>query len=481
MITVPSIAPSSTRNAVRILASLAGRTALAELRLDGRWRPDLRRLLAGTRPPVIVTFRSEGEGGKGREPVASTVSKLKEALSAGAEFIDVEERLGPRAIAQLESTAGAGRMILSRHGKIGTRRQAERIFRRMARRKPAIVKLAPPASSFADTTVALTLLGLAGRLGQPSAVICTGEFGVYTRVLQGAFGGAISFASLGHRCETAPGQLAFEEMESLYRAGSAGPRTRIFGLVGNPVAHSPGTRYHNAVFARLGLDAVYVNFLVDEIRPFMSAVAPLCSGFSVTMPFKTAVIPFLDRLDASATSSGSVNTVVRRSGRMHGSNTDYAAILAFLRKAPAARGKKLLVIGTGGAARSAAAAAAACGARLVVAGRNPARAGSLAAEFGGSSIPIGDIRDAGPDILVNATPVGMAPREGVRGRSSIVPPDMLRRGMLVCDFANPVAGPTRLIAGARSRRCRVVTGRDLFELQASLQSALFLRAGGRRP
>jgi 3-dehydroquinate dehydratase/shikimate dehydrogenase len=480
MITVPSIAPGTAAGGRRLLRQLMGRAALVEVRLDRAGSADLRHLLGGKRPPVIVTYRSRAEGGRWAGSVRGTVSRLERALRAGAEFIDVEERLGRAAISRLSAIGGTGRIILSHHDPEGTPRNAVSIFKRMVKYRPAMVKYAAHANSFRDTLACSRLLRLASTLGQPAVALAMGEYGTYTRILQGVLGGALSFAAPDGGRPTAPGQLTIGELDVLYRASSITDRTKLFGLVGNPVSSSPGTMYHNAVFTRLRRDAVYLNFLVDDIGLFMSTTAGLCSGLSVTMPFKSSVIPFVDHLHSSAAVSGSVNTIVRRSGRTVGINTDYLAFIDLLNNATPPRGKRLLLIGTGGTARSVAAAATSMGAKLTIAGRRPPKAMKLAGEFGCTWVPIAEIGGVQPDILVNATPVGMD-RTSERGSPlRLVPASALRRGIIVCDFANPAVGTTLLVQEARSRQCRVIDGGEIFRAQAALQSAHFLRSGSPR-
>ncbi len=477
MIIVPSLTPSTVSGGRRLLRQLSGRVALVELRLDGspiRRVRDVRRLLGGKRPPVMVTYRSRAEGGKFHGSPTSALSRLEEALAAGAEFIDVEERLGGKRIARLIAIGGGSRIVLSRHDPLRTPRNAPAVFRRMMKHRPAIVKYACRANSFGDTLQAARLLKQAARAGQPAAVLSMGEYGTYTRVLQGFLGGALSFAPLDPERPTAPGQVGFGEMGELYRANAINARTKIFGLVGDPVAFSPGALFHNGVFSRLNHNAVYLKFLVDDLGAFMSSVGRICTGLSVTMPFKSAVIPFLDRLHSSATICGSVNTIIRRGGRTLGINTDFLAFTSLLKKAISPRGKKLLVIGSGGTARSAAAAGARAGSRLTVTGRTPSKGRRLAAEFGGSWVPLPGIADVGADIIVNATPVGMETPSGRATSGRIVPLSVLRRSTVVCDFANPPHGATLLVREARAVRCTVISGAGIFRAQASLQSRRFL-------
>ncbi len=475
MIIVPSTAPRSRRDAAQFLKRLSGMTSPAELRIDGFTPAGLGTLLARPRPPLIVTCRSRREGGLFGGSARSAAEILMDAAASGAEYVDAEYSLGPPLLKKMFATVGRQRIILSFHDTRSTPAGLPARFRAMAALRPAVVKIAVTPRCFADTRLVLGILDEARAIGQPVVAIAMGEFGSYTRVLQGVFGGALTYASPDASVPTAPGQLPLPDMAELYRADLLNRRTRIFGLLGYPVEFSRGIRYHNPIFAKKRANAVYVNFAADDDGAFIDMMSRRITGLSVTMPFKRSVAGHLDRVDDSALISGSVNTVLRKSGKLSGSNTDFQALLSLLRKRIHPAGKRMLVLGTGGTAGTVAGVGAVSGAKVTIAGRDTRAARALADRFGCAWMPLSGEPSFDGDILVNATPVGMDPAAGSADPVRIVPPSSLGKYALVCDFANPPGGRrTALIADAQRRGLRVISGGEIFEAQARLQSRMFL-------
>jgi shikimate dehydrogenase len=206
--------------------------------------------------------------------------------------------------------------------------------------------------------------------------------------------------------------------------------TTLVGILGWPVAHSLSPRMHNAGFAALGLDWAYVPLPVPTAR-LGDAVRGLeaigFAGANVTIPHKTAVIAYCDEVDAVAADADSVNTLVIRDGRTHGSSTDIVA----LQGAVDTRGRRVLVLGAGGAAKAALAAYEAQGASEVV----------LASRRDAGWPP----STAGFDVIVNCTPV-------TDDAIVSVEPDQV-----VVDMAyRPEGSETALVQAARSAGCRLV-------------------------
>ena len=202
-------------------------------------------------------------------------------------------------------------------------------------------------------------------------------------------------------------------------------KTTVAGIIGWPVSHSLSPVMHNAAFAALGLDWVYVPFPVP-VAGLPAAIAGLRAlgvvGFNVTIPHKIAILPLLDRISPDARLIGAVNTVACRDGVLTGFNTDGIGLLAALSEKLGftATARQVLVIGAGGAARSAVVALAGAGcARVEIANRSTEKAcelvGKVASEFPGTAlaaVPLGRLSDAGYlssfDLVVNTTSVGMA-------------------------------------------------------------------------
>jgi len=200
--------------------------------------------------------------------------------------------------------------------------------------------------------------------------------------------------------------------------------TQIFGIMGHPVEHSLSPVMHNAAFEALGIHAVYVPFMVkpeDLGRATMALRAMGISGVNVTIPHKGGVIEFLDELDASAKQIGAVNTIVHRNKKLYGYNTDGPGFILSLRKDghfdPA--GKRVVILGAGGAAAAAAMSLADAGVRrIVIANRDKSRAEVLAKRvkkhFERETLPVAldEVRALywlikESDLLVNATSVGL--------------------------------------------------------------------------
>ena len=196
-------------------------------------------------------------------------------------------------------------------------------------------------------------------------------------------------------------------------------RTRVVGIIGNPVAHSRSPAMHNAAFATLGLDWVYVPLPVDaaDVPAAVAAVRALgMAGVNVTVPHKEAVLPHLDALTPLARRVGAVNTVVNRNGRLLGDNTDVHGFAATLRQHGARlRGRHALVIGAGGAARAVLAALTESGVgRVTIANRTAARAADLARRLRGPRrdvVPLAALQDparlADVALVVNTTSLGL--------------------------------------------------------------------------
>jgi len=251
--------------------------------------------------------------------------------------------------------------------------------------------------------------------------------------------------------------------------------TVLYGVVGWPVEHSLSPVMHNAAFAAAGINAVYLAFPVRDMAGCMAGIRALgIRGLSVTIPHKSAVIPHLDDLDARAREIGAVNTVVNRDGRLIGYNTDAAGALKALEERISLAGRKCIILGAGGAARAIGFVLRDKVAAITVANRSPDRGRALARSLGCSSISLDELKAVQADLLIQTTPVGMAPGD----RASPVPEQILKEGMAVMDIIyNPLE--TKLLAMARSRGCATITGLSMLIHQGAEQFRLW--TGGEPP
>jgi len=246
--------------------------------------------------------------------------------------------------------------------------------------------------------------------------------------------------------------------------------TRVAGVIGDPVRHSLSPDLHNAAYRALGLDWVYVAFEVPDggVAGALGAMRALgLAGLSVTMPHKTAAAELCDTRSPAATALCSVNTVTPDAdGRLAGDSTDGAGFLRALADAGVdAAGRDALVLGGGGAARAVVFALAQAGARVTVAARRAPAADAAALLAGGAAIAWDHRADAAAsaDLVVNATPVGMA------GDAALpLPADVHGGGHVVVDLVYEPR-ETPLLAEARARGSLVVPGLGMLVHQAALQ------------
>jgi shikimate dehydrogenase len=244
--------------------------------------------------------------------------------------------------------------------------------------------------------------------------------------------------------------------------------TKVFGILGRPVAHTLSPAMYNAAFRHLGVNAVYVAWPVTDLAQAVAGLKGLgIGGVSVTIPFKEEIIPLIDELDPRAARIGAVNTVVNRDGRLLGYNTDWLGAVTALQAKVSLKGQHLLILGAGGASRAITFGIIHQGGRVTLTDVNRVRAETLARDLGAEAIPLSAVADCPAAILVNATPVGMAP--DLNGIA--IPPDLLPRFRVVMDIVyKPLT--TRLLQEAEARGCITIEGLQMLIHQATAQFQL---------
>lgn len=259
--------------------------------------------------------------------------------------------------------------------------------------------------------------------------------------------------------------------------------TAVYGIIGRPVGHSLSPVMQNAAFRAVELDAVYVPFAVEPTY-LAAAVAGMralqVAGFNVTIPHKSAIMPFLDELDVTARSAGAVNVVKNCSGRLTGFNTDGDGLVRSLERDlgrhPA--GRRILLVGAGGAARGALAALCRAGAaEVAVLNRTVAAARDMLAVVGteqGTTAcsvldPDAAPRDfwSGQELVINATSLGMHGEEIAGLPLASLAPDA---GVYDMVYSPPV---TPLLSAATARGLKTANGLGMLVAQGELAFTLW--------
>jgi len=250
--------------------------------------------------------------------------------------------------------------------------------------------------------------------------------------------------------------------------------TALFALFGHPVAHSLSPAMQNAAFSACGIDAAYIAFDVEEssLGAAVAAIRALgLQGVNVTIPFKRAILPYLDECSGEAALAGSVNTIVNRAGHLIGHGTDGEGFMRSLREAgiPDLAGWKVCLLGTGGAALAIASRLSregVAGLTLVTRGErdlNWPHEIDVRQRLTYDALAADPDALTGCDLLINTTPLGMKPWDDAM---PAVPLTILRPGLIVYDLIyNPAR--TRLMETAERCGARVLGGLSMLVHQGA--------------
>lgn len=431
-----------------------------ELRLDCiSGMIDIPALVHAAEKPVIATCRPVRDGGHSPLSDEERLSLLAQASDVGAAFVDIEwdvfARLGWN---------GAAQVIASYHHFSETPKDLSTLVKKIEALPCDVVKFAVMATSLADNFHVWECMRACSK---PVIGLSMGELGEVSRVLALRMGGMLTFGSLEKGKESAPGQLTARDLAELYRVRDITSATKLYAVVGNPIAHSVSPEIHNTAFRELGMDAAYLRFRVDDLPSFLETVEPLAlQGLSVTIPHKHAAFEVASERDPLSQNIGAVNTLTRTPTGWKGDNTDCHAAVNAIRHA-AARGEillpgaKALVVGAGGASRAIVAGLVDAGCEVFVMNRTHEKAIELAEAFGAQAISADVVLTAGFQIVANTTSIGMHPHED----ATPIDPSIFHEGTVAFDAVyNP--RQTRMLREARMRGAEIADGITMFVGQA---------------
>lgn len=258
---------------------------------------------------------------------------------------------------------------------------------------------------------------------------------------------------------------ALRRLEDILADPPADSLTRLLGVAGYPALHSRGPRLFNSLFAEYGLNCHYTFFEDPAIGRIMELARSLdVKGLSVTIPFKQDVMEHLDEIHHAARDIGAVNTVVFACGSSSGYNTDWLGVRKPL---VSLKGSKAVLLGAGGVASAAAFALADLEMDVTILNRTPEKAKELALRSGCRWAAWDTFDQLRPDLVVNATPLGMEPDTRSPLREEQLYPDLTVFDLV---YTPPV---TPLIEMALAKGCKTITGTEMFIEQAKEQFWLF--------
>jgi 3-dehydroquinate dehydratase/shikimate dehydrogenase len=465
---------------------------LIELRLDFLAKaPDFKRLLANKPCPVVATVRRPADGGRWGGTEEARLMLLRQAIVAGFDWVDLETDVAD-AVPRFKDV----RRIVSYHNMREVPEDLEAVHQRMCGQDADVVKLAVRGHRPEDN---LRVLHLVKKATKPTVAFCMGDLGLPSRILGALYGSPFTYGAFNKERGIAPGLPSFADLRKVYHYEQIDADTKVFGVLGDPVAHSLSPLLHNLCLRQLGINAVYLPFRVprtDNLGAFLKGFERVpVQGYSVTIPHKEAAAAAAKRRDEPAALTRAANTLVRGGDGFAAYNTDYQAVLDSLKanlqsfaagppnaaptgiratlpppEAASLSSKVVLVLGAGGVARSVAFALHREGALVTVTNRTAERSQQLAEEVGCRHTEWPTRHSVLCDIVINCTSVGMHPNVD----ESPLHHSFFKPGLVVFDTVY-TPETTLLVKEARERNCHVITGVDLFVRQAALQFRLFTR------
>jgi 3-dehydroquinate dehydratase / shikimate dehydrogenase len=438
-----------------------------ELRLDHFKKIDmaaLKTFLKNCGLPVMFTLRRNDQGGAFSGTETDRLSLLESLCTLQPAYIDLEYDVPIAYRKKLFEGFPKISFLSSFHDFTYTPDDLDALYQKIKTPYTHIYKLAVTAKSSID---ALRLLSFVqARTGTEKFIgISMGEEGRPTRILAPIVGCYLTYATLTVNGTTAPGQMTAREMQEIYRFRKLNRRTAIYAVIGDPVDKSLGPLIHNAVFDQTNINAVYLRIKVkkEELSAFFTLAEKLpFKGFSVTMPHKEAIMPFLTEVSAQARAIGACNTIDISKGKLTGYNTDGIGALDAIEKRGPIKGQHIVFIGAGGAAKAMIFEAAQRGALVTVINRTPAIEIAQAVKGrGGGWDLLSEVCKTGYDIIVNCTPKSEAIEE------RWILPEKIAMDIVY------VPKNTPFLVKASHKKCRIVFGYEMFVGQAVEQQRIW--------
>ncbi len=420
----------------------------AEFRLDLFERIDLekiRTVLENKETELLLTLRSKKMDCEYEE-------KILELLQLKPHFLDLDAKAPPAFIRKVLKEYPETKLILSLH----TQEPINLIdaYKNLSQYNASFYKIAFFPKTATEALRALLVAKSCPKLH----VICMGETMQFARILSPG----LQYVAENKEKRTAEGQLTLEEME-LYLP--VNEKTNVYALIGNPVDKSQGHLFHNRAFKAKGINALYlkIGLTQEELPTFFPLARALgFKGFSVTMPLKEAVLPFVTNFDPDAKKIKALNTLLLSETEIYGTNTDAEALVVPIKKRLSLYGKRVILLGAGGGAHAAAYTLTESGATLLILNRRLEKAQKLAELYGARYGTLSDMEDS--DVLINCTP-------------SLQPVDLttISSSTLVMDM-NYRSKKTPFLVEAEKRGASIISGEEMFQIQAELQQRLFCHA-----
>jgi 3-dehydroquinate dehydratase/shikimate dehydrogenase len=433
------------------------------------------KLISQQTKPVIITIRTQAEGGFFGGSPTELIRIYQEMIDAGMDYIDISDQVADEVLPSLRLNDRT-KLVLSCHSSGNNADSLALELDEMLNVRADVYKLVLQAESLNDNLTALKLMEHARRLNIAFVIHAQGEEGKLSRIIGSFRGNSWTYVSLTDRSRTALGQLSIQEAKHQFYLQEKNADTRLIGLVGNPVEQSRGWILYNRLFhllnrsdKKLKVNTIYLNFPVKHLVQFWRKWEHRVDGLSVTIPHKEEVLRYADLKSGEVESSGVCNTLLKKGDTWVAYNVDLLAMADLLRAYKEQMMENgVLVFGTGATTRSAIAALQSLGVeRIYLRGRNGDRGRQLAQSF---AITFWEDNSNLPPLsaIIQTTSVGMYPNTDQMPSCA----KYLKGGMLVFDVvSNPKV--TRFLQAAKDLGCSTISGEEMYLHQATRQFELF--------
>lgn len=442
-----------------------------ELRLDlwHSWSLEiLKKLRQEFSLPVIYTLRPLRQGGGYKGEEAERYQHLQELLTLCPDYLDVEYDVPQDTLDHLKAQAAhvspRTAFIHSYHQMPGTKQEDINLIYQILKKRCDEKDYIKIAVTPLNSLEALQLLKWVKDQSDNTLCIGMGEYGIVTRICGQHVGVPWSYVHGDHQQPSAPGQLSCRTLRTLYERPFA-LKTAFYALLGDPVSHSISQWSHNLFFELFSLSALYLKCKTtpQELKEFLPLARDLgFQGFSITHPLKEAIIPYLDDLDSEARAIGAVNTLRLERGKWVGYNTDGIGALKALEAIKSVKGKRALILGSGGCAKAIAYTLKQQGCDVKIMSRNAETGRRLAQRIEGEwfNWNLDALPNIPYDFLIQATSSHL--------EITTLQLDSPNKNKVVME-TKTAPRESNLIQAARANGYSVVYGHSMFEEQATLQ------------
>lgn len=455
------------------IAQAAALADVLELRLDYWQTLDITavaQLLEKISVPVILTLRKKSQGGLCELPETQRLALIEQLAELSPDYIDLEYDVPKKWLSQFRRNFPQIQLIGSYHDFNETPADLMALARPLIEVNFDITKIATFAQNINDT---LRMLIFVQTISEQHPIIglAMGEYGQISRILAPVIGSLFTYGCTDTDSASAPGQLSLSELRDIYRVHLLNRDTAIYALLGDPVSQSPGHLKHNRAFAALNKNAVYVKCRVnaENLGATMMLLRQLpFHGFSVTIPHKETIVPYVDEPIGEAATTHIVNTIKRDHDHYQGFNTDGPGAAAALEEITSLPHQRVLILGAGGSAKAIAYSLLIRKAKITLCNRTLSRAQAFTEKFGGNSIDFHELFSTTEfpyDIVINTLPEGgqVLNCERTVHNSRLDPFPRIAMDIVLKPLATP------FIQSAQAAGWRCLTGDALFVAQGLRQ------------